>query len=134
MTASRRAFLFGIAGAASLIAAPKLILSQLPTLWGDGEHDDTEALQHLFDGKPIRLPTGDTFKPRFERDPIVLDGGVYRVTETLHMRDFVDIRNATFLGHEVKSGALLTMPLDARGNLFRCSLQNARLAIESVRA
>jgi hypothetical protein len=81
-SATRRAFLFGL-GAASLVASPKLIMSRLPLLYGDGVHDDAEALNALFAGKPIKLAeTGDTFRPFFSStsERIALRGGRYRIS------------------------------------------------------
>lgn len=42
---SRRGFFGAMAGAASILAMPILAYPRPPKLWGDGIHDDTEALQ-----------------------------------------------------------------------------------------
>ncbi len=63
----RRTFLTGIAG---VIAAPAIVRASSlmpvrtipPTLWGDGIHDDTAALQWLLNsGKPVKL-VGGTYR------------------------------------------------------------------------
>jgi len=83
LLASRRAFMVG---AASLFAAPKYFASKLPLLWGDGEHDDTEAFQALFSGKPIRTAgTGDTFRPLYHDGWAALRGGKYLITENIRV-------------------------------------------------
>lgn len=51
LTSGRRAFLFGLG--ATLFADPKLIVSRIPVIHGDGVHDDYEGLQALLDGKPV---------------------------------------------------------------------------------
>lgn len=65
----RRTFLGALAG---LIAAPAVVkaagimpvsVERIPRLWGDGIHDDTEALQWLIDdaarrARPIVMPNG----------------------------------------------------------------------------
>lgn len=67
----RRTFLGALAG---LIAAPAVVkaagimpvsVERIPRLWGDGIHDDTEALQWLIDdaarrARPIVMPMGST--------------------------------------------------------------------------
>jgi hypothetical protein len=94
MRLERRAFIFG-AGAA-LIARPKLIVSPLPVLYGDGAHDDTAAFHALAKGLPIKLPSGDTSAPKFERGPITLRGGVYLIGAPIVMS-----RGITFTEAEV---------------------------------
>lgn len=78
----RRGFLFGVAGSATLFAVPKLIVSRIPVVYGDGVHDDWEGLQSLMFGKPVRLLSGDTFAPG--RAPKV-SGGKFLLSDTLFM-------------------------------------------------
>lgn len=76
MLANRRAFLFGAAGL--LVAEPKLLISKMPILYGDGIHDDTAALGALFDGRPVKIEkTGDTFRPLLDNGTVALFGGSY---------------------------------------------------------
>lgn len=76
LVASRRGFMLG--AGATLIAKPKLLLGQLPKLWADGEHDDTDALNALLTGKPIKAAaSGDTFLPLFSGGWAALKGGRY---------------------------------------------------------
>jgi hypothetical protein len=86
MNLSRRGFLTGMVAVAAVTAAAALPLpsfASVPTLWGDGEHDDTEALQALLDGKPI-IRDGVLLEP--DGHGIRLIGGVYQVSDTLHIR------------------------------------------------
>lgn len=100
LLATRRAFLFGL-GAASLVASPKLIMSRLPLLYGDGVHDDAEALNAMFAGKPIKLAeTGDTFRPFFSStsEHIALRGGRYRISKPVQFtRSWTRFSNAHVL-------------------------------------
>ena len=47
-------------------------------LWGDGLHDDTEALQALIDGKNVRWSTGEEVEDRIINKTFML-------TDTIHM-------------------------------------------------
>lgn len=60
----------------SLFASPLYI----PHLWGDGIHDDTEALQALIDGQRAYDRVGRQIKVN-----CYLRGGVYRITKTLEV-------------------------------------------------
>lgn len=104
----RRSFLFGFAGAAALIAAPKLILHRVPTIYGDGVEDDWEGLTALFNGMPVRLDSSETFSPHFSNGlPIELRGGIYRLSRTLKLpKCFSVIENCWFIG----DGALVNSP------------------------
>lgn len=76
----RRGFLFGMG--AMLVAQPKLIASRIPTIYGDGVHDDWEGLQSLMFGKPVRLLSGDTFAPG--RAPLLV-GANLLISDTLFL-------------------------------------------------
>lgn len=47
-------------------------------LWGDGMHDDTLALQAIFDGKPVFGA-----EPFSEGGSVYLSGGIYRISSTI---------------------------------------------------
>jgi hypothetical protein len=74
------------------VRAPRLGLERRLVLWGDGIHDDLEAIQHVLDGgvvytpegHPTRMPTGTIY------------GGFYRVTGGLKLRNGNVISSATF--------------------------------------
>jgi hypothetical protein len=53
---SRRLFLGGMASLA--VATTVKTATAVPTLWGDGVHDDAPALNALFRGDPIRVLNG----------------------------------------------------------------------------
>jgi hypothetical protein len=63
MNPTRRGFLsimLAAAAAPAIVRSDSLMRSYmprpiLPTLWGDGMHDDAAALQALFDGKPVQF-------------------------------------------------------------------------------
>lgn len=82
-------------------------------LWGDGAHDDTVALQALFDGsKDVRhVEFGPMRRPE-------LWCGEYRVSKTIHIRkDGVSIANSSF---SYQGGTLF----DVTGN--GCELRGLR--------
>lgn len=86
---SRRSFLRGAltVAAASLVpvsAAKALGLDDVPTLWGDGVHDDTEGLQALIDGKPFEI-AGSGFIARDLNDAFELRDGCFTINHGLHI-------------------------------------------------
>lgn len=88
----RRGFLAAMFGAgAVLVAQPKLLVSRIPILWGDGIHDDTEGLEALFAGRPVKVMSGETFAPGAAPH---LTGGSYRVTAPLELGNGTVIERA----------------------------------------
>ena len=90
MDVSRRSFLRGAltVAAASLVpvaAAKALGLDDVPTLWGDGVHDDAPALQALIDGKPFKI-AGEGFIARNGAETAFIDGGDYALSNGLVFR------------------------------------------------
>jgi len=83
MNLSRRSFLGGaLTVAAVAVVNPGVAgllkpASEYPTLYGDGVHDDTLALNDLLAGKPVWCD-GELIKDT--GDTIRLVGGVYRIT------------------------------------------------------
>lgn len=78
----RQLFKFGAAAVLSAVVAPAAFGTSAPVLWGDGIHDDTEALQaamdgedFIADGKRVNVAEGFT-----------VTGGIFRLTDTLHLR------------------------------------------------
>jgi hypothetical protein len=90
---NRRDF-FRSALAVSAIAAVPLIASErAPVVYGDGIHDDTAGLQAALSGKPF-VSNGHL---RTYANRLVLDGGTYRLSETLKIsRSNTLITNASF--------------------------------------
>lgn len=67
---TRKEFLktFGIAVVAVSVAGLSSIEAEaIPTLYGDGVHDDTVAVQALIDGKKVMTVDGSTFKASSKR-------------------------------------------------------------------
>lgn len=95
LLASRRGFMVG--AGALLFAQPKLILSKVPTLWGDGEHDDGAALRALLSGQPVKTANGDTFRALFEDGWAALKGGKYLTSEPVSPRVPFYITQAEFI-------------------------------------
>lgn len=54
-------------------------------LWGDGIHDDTEALQTVLDGQPV------------VRMDSRVQGGTYRITRPVLMGNWSSIADATII-------------------------------------
>jgi hypothetical protein len=62
---TRRGFVRLLAAALPLVAMRRDSASQLvPTLYGDGTHDDTKALQAWFDNEPVMWLDGTPVNPR----------------------------------------------------------------------
>lgn len=96
MNVKRRNFLKGssalVAGAAALAALPALIkiaapqYFTYPTLYGDGLHDDTGALQAIYNGhKVIDARSGQVLQAT-NKTPVVINGGIYKISDTIHIR------------------------------------------------
>lgn len=51
-------------------------------LAGDGEHDDSAAMQALFDGQPVRMPNGQV-QQIATGQPVWLDAGPFLITRPL---------------------------------------------------
>jgi len=79
---SRRSFLRGVLAVSVVAATAKLAIAEhIPTLYGDGMHDDAPALNALFSGKPFRV----------DNETIVasdgqLNGGSFAIKSTVHIR------------------------------------------------
>lgn len=84
-----------------------------PRLWGDGWHDDTAALQWRMD-KASRDST------RF-----VLQGGVYRVNQTLVLRNEFTLDGAVFRGERC-SGPIVRVDATQRP-LYGCVMMNCAM-------
>lgn len=74
----RQLFRFGAAAVLTAAVAPVASALSAPTLWGDGEHDDTEALQAAIDGKPVKI-AGETIMIR-EGEFV---GGIYAISRPI---------------------------------------------------
>ena len=85
---SRRSFLGGLLTVSAVAAVPiAKLLPTVPQLWGDGDHDDTAALQALFDRKQVEIMNDCARLTAYgERSVIHLRGGVFRLSRTLVMR------------------------------------------------
>lgn len=83
----RRSFIKSATSGLLLMAAPAIVRSEslmvLPRrklyLWGDGIHDDTEALQAFVDGKRVINLNKDVFMAWGD----TLEGGSFRVSKTI---------------------------------------------------
>lgn len=69
----RRSFFFGL-GAVAVAASAGINLRAVPILWGDGEHDDTDALNAFFRRERVEV-AGDVII-----DQNVLRGGTFLTT------------------------------------------------------
>lgn len=87
MNVSRRSFLRGAltVGALSVLPAIPAFAERIPTLWGDGIHDDTQALQAFLDGKPVRVD--GAFIAVRSGDGVRLSGGRFLVSDTIFVGD-----------------------------------------------
>lgn len=80
MEMKRRDFLFG-AGAVAFAAACPVNIRQVPFLWGDGEHDDTEAMNAFFRGERIETSAGVFCEQRW------LIGGKFILSDSIILSD-----------------------------------------------
>jgi hypothetical protein len=81
---SRRFFLGGLlaVGAASTVTlAPLLPLR--PQLWADGIHDDTKALNALFNGETVDILNDEV--RLLSSETVTLSGGLFRVSNALRI-------------------------------------------------
>lgn len=100
MEVSRRLFL---GGALALVAAtqlPNVAFASAPVIYGDGYHDDTAGLQAAFDGKPFKVVGKGTYIVR-KGGQVMLNGGTFKLTDTLHVRDTAFISGAHFDGRAI---------------------------------
>lgn len=87
--------LLGLAAAAALMASGGAALAKalepgLPTLWADGVHDDTPALQALIDGRAyFDRRSGEIVPAREDAFEVTLPRGEYAVAGTLVLSDHI---------------------------------------------
>lgn len=110
MDMSRRSFLRGalVVSASAVLPLPALS-APYPILYGDGIHDDTDALNALFRGDTVICENeAITIK---KGDAIHLNGGTYRTTATIDVRSMggvdVGMTNLTILAESVDGPALI---------------------------
>lgn len=94
----RRAFFQLIAGAmiAPVVAQSEGLTGEIftgPVLWGDGEHDDTEALQALIDGHVVEFadPTMAEGAGWYRGRVFYMPHGTFLISGPLVFRDLSDV-------------------------------------------
>ena len=81
---TRRSFFGGALSISAVAMLPALALvDEIPEIYGDMVHDDTEGLQALFDGRPFKV-NGDGFQASCDGIAILM-GGTFLVSRTLHI-------------------------------------------------
>lgn len=88
----RRDFLKGCLAVSALMIVPVPDLNTYPVLYGDGIHDDTKALQAMFDLKPY-ICEGKLIKGQTKA---ILDGGTFKISRTLYLGGDTIIKNCSF--------------------------------------
>jgi hypothetical protein len=81
---SRRSFLGGALALTVVAALPVKAFATVPTIYGDGVHDDWAGLQAMFDGEPF-LVDGEGFEPQRVHGSALLRGGAFKISRTLHL-------------------------------------------------
>ena len=89
---SRRSFLGGILAAATLVRPTSVLARPVPMLWGDGLHDDTEALNALLSGGEFEVSREGLALRR--AGMILLDKGHFLVSDTIG----VETERVTIMG------------------------------------
>jgi hypothetical protein len=87
---SRRSFLGGLVSLVALQAVPVRALGNLPTLWADGQHDDTGGLRALFNGEPLVFATDKVQVDEFHS--VIFHGGRFRITSTIELPEELDLK------------------------------------------
>ena len=85
---TRRGFFKLIAGAAIAPVAAKAaaLMPSAPILWGDGVHDDTEALQALLDGRVVEFVDASMAQGAgWSGDYFRMPNGIFRTTAPIRM-------------------------------------------------
>ena len=80
---SRRGFLFGAAATLAVIRTPGLIMpihEWVPRLWGDGIHDDTEALEAVLRHETVKDRSGVV---QFDGNSVLVDGGHFKINRSV---------------------------------------------------
>ncbi|MCW3835633.1 hypothetical protein ACFQ1E_06125 [Sphingomonas canadensis] len=109
---SRRGLIGGTValGAATLVPLSAAAAERpAPLLHADGVHDDTEALQALFDGRPVRVAR-EGVVARNEGGNVRLLNGNFRVSRELAVRDSVDLYSAN-CSFRLRQGPALPYPM-----------------------
>lgn len=102
MHLSRRSFLKGTLtlSAVTVLNIPE-VAADIPILYGDGIHDDTKALQALFDREKVIIEN-DLISAKM---PYYLTGGTYLISDSIHIREGISVTKTTFIytGKPVKA-------------------------------
>lgn len=100
---SRRLFLGGaLALTGAAIASAAQAAPSVPRLRGDGIHDDTFALQTLFNGQPVIVESSEVRASRGGR--ITLNGGRFLVSDTLTLAMPASIDDVEFIALDIPHG------------------------------
>lgn len=119
MQLSRRSFLKGTLtlSAVTVLNIPE-VAANIPILYGDGVHDDTRALQALFDRKKVIIEN-DLISAKM---PYYLTGGTYLISDSIHIREGISVTRTTFIytGKPVKS----IIYLESYCSMYYCTVIN----------
>ncbi len=118
---NRRSLLGGILSVPAAMVLAKAPLS-IPVMVGDGEHDDTLALQALFDGKPFSAERLTVLR-NLDGD-VLIRGGVFRITRTLKLSaPSVKIQGSAWL---TENGSGLDSAPGTRWQMIGCGQTSSR--------
>jgi hypothetical protein len=121
MDVSRRSFLRGaLAVTAVAVSQPSLVLASVPTIHGDGIHDDHAGLQALIDGKPFRV--ADEAGAAFQASSGIIQSGTFAIGETLRLRgEYIRINQCRFLSLPgFKGDHMVNVERGAVGAITKC--------------
>lgn len=128
----RRSFLQGVlALTAAAAAGPQLALAEqaLPTIYGDGVHDDWAGLQAMFSGKPFRVDNEVVVA-----EEGVVHGGNFLLSRPLRISgDRICIAECRFTARDWKGGGYLLMLTECTNTVIANCVLDVR-AIDSIPA
>lgn len=121
MDLNRRFFLGGALAVAGSAFVPLVGFSKPQLrLWGDGVHDDTEALNALFAGEDVACETAGIVRSADRW--VGLNGAKFSISRTVSLRGSFFIDNCSFVAArdwDRRDETLLRVHSDAKGTLNR---------------
>lgn len=128
---TRRSFLgamFALAAAPAIVRADSLmrIVPDSPLiLWGDGVHDDAQALNAFIQGGSVRRPDGSVLRGEpLRAEPLHIPIGAYAISSSIVFASNVIMRDSMLIARPELTGAMLYVPDGVSGSsVYNCVLE-----------